>query len=143
MPRGKQYKNPVFVDNTLNYDAAVEKSFNDENYEFFNELIMDRVMNLVEIGDCEESLEWVDKLEKKYADKLSVLDLSGFYVNGYDAAMECDNADKLTYYQNKIETIRASDEYATAVAENDYRIIGVDIPSENELGNEGEEENEQ
>ncbi len=120
------------------YDTALEKSFNEENYELFNELILDRVSNLVLDDNCETALEWVDSIENEYKTKLSILDLRGFYVSGLEAASECGNSEKEAYYQNQMNKIMNSKEYADAVAGDDYRIIGEDIMDE-EIEDDGDE----
>lgn len=123
------------------YDAMLQKSFDDENYELFNDLIMDRSSDLILDDDCRSSLKWIASVEKKYAESLPILDLYGLYVNGYNAATECDNTDRVAYYQGKMNETMDSAEYASAVAEDDYRVIGDDIMNEDEDGfiDEGDE----
>ena len=116
------------------YDATLEKAFEEEDYEFFDDVILDRTENLVLKDECDKTLSWLESLESKYSAKLPIMDLYGFYVSGKEAALECGNSDKLTYYQNKIDTILSSDEYSTAVANDDYRVYGEDIFVEDEEG---------
>ena len=82
---------------------------------------MDRVSNLVLENDCEKSLSWLESIEKEYVPKLPIQDQYGFYVSGVEAALECDNTDKLAYYQGRIDTISESDEYKEYMNNNDYR----------------------
>ena len=116
------------------YDATLEKAFEEERYELFGNVIMDRTSSLVLEDKCDKTLDWLDSLESKYANELPVLDLYGFYVSGQQAAMECSNSDKLTYYRNKIETILASEEYKYAITQDDYRVYGIDIFEDGEEG---------
>jgi len=123
------------------YDAIVEKAFEEENYEFFEAVIFDRTTGLVAGGDCKASFNWLDTLEKKYVAELSILDQYGFYVSGVNTALECDDSEKNTYYQEKINAILSSKEYSEAISNNDYRVYGVDIPEEGQ-GDFEEEESE-
>ncbi len=114
------------------YDASIQKAYDEEKYELFNDLIMDRTSDLVLEDDCEVALKWIDTLETKYSAKLPILNLYGFYVSGLEVASECDSVAKETYYRDKIDEVMKSKEYSDAVAGDDYRIIGEDILNEDE-----------
>ncbi len=120
------------------YDEVLDKAFEEGEYEFFDDVILDRSENLVLKDECDKTLSWLESLESKYAKKLPVLELYGFYISGKEVALECDNSEKLTYYQNKIDATMNSDEYEKAVVNNDYRVYGVDILEESEYDEEGE-----
>ena len=120
------------------YDAMLQKAFDDENYELFNDLIMDRSTDLALSDDCDTSIRWLDQIETKYANSLPLLDLYGLYINGVETSLECENQEKLTYYQSKADAIMNSEEYDAAVAGDDYR-----FPDENELDDEIEDDEDE
>lgn len=112
------------------YDTALQKAFDEENYELFNELISDRTTNLALEGDCETPLNWLVSIENEYVQSLPILKQYGFYVAGEEIALECGDTEKEAYYQEKMRAIMTSKEYADAVAGDDYRIIGEDAEDE-------------
>lgn len=128
------------------YDEMLETAFKEGDLEFFDETVYERTTNLVMYELCGESLTWLESIETKYGKKLPILDKYALYVSGKEAAQECNNAEKLAYYQGKIDEVFASKEYSEAVNSDDYRVIGWDIPGEDgEYDDEVEEggENEE
>ena len=106
------------------YDTTLQKSFDEEDYELFNELISDRTTDLILEEDCETPLSWLESIESKYVSSLPILKQYGFYVSGMEVASECGDSEKEEYYQGKMYAIMTSKEYADAVVGDDYRIIG-------------------
>lgn len=127
------------------YDAVLEKAIKDENYDLFDNVVMDRAVNLSEGDSCETSMSFLDSVEGKYVASLPLLDQFGFYSTGLTQARECDDLAKEAYYEKKYNEIMESDEYEAAVAEDDYRVYGVDIfeDGEEELIEEEEEEEDE
>ena len=60
------------------YDTTLQKSFDEEDYELFNELISDRTTNLILEDDCETPLSWLESIENKYVSSLPILKQYGF-----------------------------------------------------------------
>ncbi len=109
------------------YDAVLDKAIKDENYGLFGDIVMDRAENLGLDDDCESAMSFLDSVESKYIESLPLLEQFGFYSTALTQSQECDDATKEMYYEEKYDEIIESKEYEEAVANDDYRVYGVDI----------------
>lgn len=109
------------------YDAVLEKAIKDENYDFFGEVVMDRAENLGLEDNCDAAMGFLDSVENKYIESLPLLEQFGFYSTALTQSQECDDMAKEMYYGEKYDEIIESKEYEEAVANDDYRVYGVDI----------------
>ncbi len=109
------------------YDAVLEKAVKDENYGLFGDIVMDRAENLGLDDDCEAAMGFLDSVESKYIESLPLLQKFGFYSTALTQSQECEDMAKEMYYEEKYDAIIESKEYEEAVANDDYRVYGVDI----------------
>ena len=116
------------------YDAMLEESFKNGNYDLFNELIHDRSTDLALDNQCDKSIDWLESIEKEYIGNAPILTQYAFYVSGLDTVMECGNEEKGAYYRNKIDEVLDNEEYYKAITEEEKLDEGV--------SNEGEDDEE-
>lgn len=109
------------------YDAVLDKAIKEENYGLFGDVVMDRAENLGLEDNCDAAMGFLDSVENKYIESLPLLQQFGFYSTALTQSQECDDMAKEMYYEEKYDEIIGSKEYEEAVANDDYRVYGVDI----------------
>ena len=90
------------------YVDAIKESIGNEDYDLFDNLIVDRVFDLALNNECEKAFDFLDNNE--WFQQLPIEEQVHYYSVAVDVSVECGDEEKQSFYEEKYRAILNSEE---------------------------------